>query len=39
MPPQIRDAAMATPLILPFTRETATAKVRMADDGWNSRDP
>jgi nuclear transport factor 2 (NTF2) superfamily protein len=23
----------------PFTRETATAKVRMAEDGWNSRDP
>ena len=23
----------------PFTRETATAKVRMAKDGWNSRDP
>ena len=23
----------------PFTLETATAKVRMAEDGWNSRDP
>lgn len=23
----------------PFTRETATQKVRMAEDGWNSRDP
>ena len=23
----------------PFTRETATLKVRMAEDGWNSRDP
>src|SRR6202790_1624146 len=23
----------------PFTCETATAKVRMAEDGWNSRDP
>jgi nuclear transport factor 2 (NTF2) superfamily protein len=23
----------------PFTNETATAKVRMAEDGWNSRDP
>lgn len=22
----------------PFTRDTATAKVRMAEDGWNSRD-
>jgi nuclear transport factor 2 (NTF2) superfamily protein len=23
----------------PFTRETAVAKTRMAEDGWNSRDP
>ena len=23
----------------PFTLQTATAKVRMAEDGWNSRDP
>src|SRR5207253_8288165 len=23
----------------PFTRETATQKVRAAEDGWNSRDP
>jgi nuclear transport factor 2 (NTF2) superfamily protein len=23
----------------PFTLETAAAKVRMAEDGWNSRDP
>ena len=28
-----------TPLIPPFTLETATAKVRMAEDGWNSRTP
>jgi nuclear transport factor 2 (NTF2) superfamily protein len=28
-----------TPLVPPFTLETATAKVRMAEDGWNSRDP
>jgi nuclear transport factor 2 (NTF2) superfamily protein len=28
-----------TALIPPFTRETATAKVRMVEDGWNSRDP
>ena len=26
-------------LVPPFTKETATAKVRMAEDGWNSRDP
>jgi uncharacterized protein len=30
-PPQI--------LVPPFTRETAAAKVRKAEDGWNSRDP
>ncbi|MBC7787839.1 MAG: nuclear transport factor 2 family protein [Methylophilaceae bacterium] len=27
------------PTIQPFTRETAIQKVRMAEDGWNSRDP
>jgi nuclear transport factor 2 (NTF2) superfamily protein len=27
------------PLVPPFTLETATAKVRMAEDGWNSHDP
>jgi uncharacterized protein len=26
-------------LVPPFTRETATLKVRKAEDGWNSRDP
>ena len=26
-------------LIPPFTRETAAAKVRKAEDNWNSRDP
>ena len=25
--------------IPPFTRETAIQKIRMAEDGWNSRDP
>ena len=30
---------MTPPLVPPFTRETAVAKVRMAEDGWNSRDP
>jgi nuclear transport factor 2 (NTF2) superfamily protein len=29
---------MAAP-IPPFTRESAIVKVRMAEDGWNSRDP
>ncbi len=28
-----------TPLVPPFTRETAIEKVRKAEDGWNSRDP
>ncbi len=29
----------ARPPCPPFTRDTATKKVRMAEDGWNSRDP
>ena len=28
-----------SPLNPPFTRETATQKVRRAEDGWNGRDP
>ena len=28
-----------TALVPPFTEETAIANVRMAEDGWNSRDP
>lgn len=27
------------PPLPPFTRETAALKVRLAEDGWNSRDP
>jgi nuclear transport factor 2 (NTF2) superfamily protein len=27
------------PPLPPFTRETARQKVRLAEDGWNSRDP
>jgi nuclear transport factor 2 (NTF2) superfamily protein len=27
------------PPLPPFTRETAIHKVRLAEDGWNSRDP
>ena len=27
------------PPLPPFSRESATQKVRMAEDGWNSRDP
>ena len=29
---------MSRPPLPPFTRETATQKVRLAEDGWNSRD-
>lgn len=29
----------ARPPFPPFTRETAMQKVRMAEDGWNGRDP
>ncbi len=29
----------ARPPCPPFTRETAIQKVRMAEDGWNNRDP
>jgi len=28
-----------TALVPPFTEETAIAKVRLAEDGWNSRNP
>lgn len=27
------------PPLPPFNRETAAQKVRMAEDGWNTRDP
>ena len=27
------------PPLPPFTHETATLKVRLAEDAWNSRDP
>lgn len=30
---------MSRPPLPPFTRETATEKIRLAEDGWNSRDP
>ena len=29
----------ARPPLPPFTRESAALKVRLAEDGWNSRDP
>lgn len=31
--------SLSIPLTPPFTRETATLKVRRAEDAWNSRDP
>ncbi len=30
---------MTRPPLPPFTRETASQKVRLAEDAWNSRDP
>jgi uncharacterized protein len=33
------EAVAARPPLPPFTRETAVQKVRLAEDGWNSRDP
>lgn len=30
---------MSRPPLPPFTLETATQKIRLAEDGWNSRDP
>lgn len=32
-------SAVTSPLVPPFTRETAIAKARAAEDGWNTRDP
>ena len=32
-------ASEARPPLPPFSRETATLKVRLAEDAWNSRDP
>ncbi len=29
----------ARPPLPPFTRDSAIQKVRLAEDGWNSRDP
>ena len=36
---QTLEIAMARPPLPPFTEETAREKVRLAEDGWNSRDP
>ncbi|MEX5623507.1 DUF1348 family protein, partial [Pseudomonas syringae] len=31
--------AQARPPLPPFTRESAIEKVRLAEDGWNTREP
>ena len=33
------STSVTRPPLPPFTRESATQKVRMAEDAWNSRDP
>jgi nuclear transport factor 2 (NTF2) superfamily protein len=33
------NSVSTTPLVPPFTAETAARKVRMAENAWNSRDP
>jgi uncharacterized protein len=35
----VTHTATQRPPLPPFTRETAIQKVRLAEDGWNSRDP
>src|SRR4051795_8645736 len=37
--PKSSTEAITRPPLPPFTRETAIQKVRLAEDGWNSRDP
>jgi len=36
---RMQQESPTRPPLPPFTRETATQKVRGAEDGWNSRDP
>lgn len=36
---EVTEATTTRPPVPPFTRETAIEKVRLAEDGWNSRDP
>jgi uncharacterized protein len=33
------SSVITNPIVPPFTHETATAKVRAAEDAWNTRDP
>jgi uncharacterized protein len=37
--PKTATETPTRPPLPPFTRETAIQKVRLAEDGWNSRDP
>jgi hypothetical protein len=37
--PKSSTETATRPPLPPFTRETAIQKVRLAEDGWNSRDP
>ena len=37
--PTIQKDGATRPPLPPFARETAIQKVRLAEDGWNSRDP
>jgi nuclear transport factor 2 (NTF2) superfamily protein len=37
--PKTHQDVASRPPLPPFTRETAIQKVRLAEDGWNSRDP
>lgn len=37
--PKTKAENTTRPPLPPFTRETAIQKVRLAEDGWNSRDP
>ena len=36
---QGNPATVATPIVPPFTEETARAKVKAAENAWNTRDP
>jgi len=36
---KLKKTSQRALLLPPFNRETAIQKVRMAEDGWNSRDP
>src|SRR5207237_10421614 len=37
--PKTQGDSATRPPVPPFTHETAELKVRLAEDGWNSRDP